>query len=98
MIQESSTQTPTDFWSELLLETDIDLPLQLQNILEFNGFNSRTLIETFTTEETLQNIETFMKESFDLVEEDDLPKLYGIYKSKPGRFQLLEGIIYHPPD
>ncbi|XP_034248169.1 uncharacterized protein LOC117649460 [Thrips palmi] len=88
--KDESTQTATSMWSELAVETDIQIPLMLQNILALNGYDSKSLLASIN-DEVFNKIEAFMKASSDLLSEEEVQQYYGIFKSKPDKFQLLEG-------
>lgn len=91
--QNLSTQTASDFWSELFLETDIDVPILLRRILDFNGYDSKALLVSVMNDSIFQKIEEFMRTSYDLIDKEDIPAYFGIFKNKPEKFQLLEGNI-----
>lgn len=75
------------------METDIDMPILLRNILQFNGYDSKALLSSFGDEDSISKIEAFMRSSADLLEEHKMPVYFGIFKLKPQKFQLLEGNI-----
>lgn len=80
-------------WSELFLETDIDIPVLLRNILEFNGFDSKALLASFLNDDQLKKIENFMRESHSLIDDSEKIHFYGIFRKQPHKFLLLEGNI-----
>lgn len=67
----------------------VEIPMQLQKILEINGYDNFYMLSTLN-ENVLQQIETFLREDLcDVIDPENQKQIYGLFHNKPKNFKFL---------
>ncbi|VEN57572.1 unnamed protein product [Callosobruchus maculatus] len=87
----SEKENNEDFFKEMEIATKVTIPIELKNMLKFNGLLSDGLLSRMTDSD-LESMEEFARNHLHkLIRENDFENYYGVFKQNPSNFKFLIG-------